>query len=160
MVIEWSNRLKSWTERQCADVRAFEAHIASDLVEVPRAAEPAVILAWSGPITDRARLEIRQVQALDYPVTMRFVLGTAMFDVSEEWIRLTGLVTLNDAREAAYSRPLGITGGVQTRRWTLRAALDPNGSPERVQCIFDLFVDRGVAASSAPFALLATGVAP
>ena len=151
--------MKTWTARECEPAAPFEFLTDSELVTVPRSAAPVLIKAWSGPITDRARLEVRQVQSADYPVTMSFVLGTALADVSEEWSRLAGTFTLGDAKDAAFTRPLGITGGVPTRRWTLRAALDPGGAIERVNCVFDLFVDRGFGAS-VPFSTLATGVTP
>lgn len=151
--------MKTWTTRECAPVSPFGFITDSDLVRVPRAAEPVLIKAWSGPITDRARLEVAQFQAQDYPLTMRVILGTALADVSEEWQRLTGTFTIGSLPDAPYARPIGVTGGVPTRRWTLRAALDPLGAIAECQCVFSLYMDMGIG-SGVPYALTATGVTP
>lgn len=99
------------------------------------------------------------MQVPDVPVTLRFELGCILGDTSESWVRLVGGVTLASALEASSWRPLGSTGGVLARRWTLAASLDPLGAVAEVQCVFEAILDRGT--SAAPFfAALATGVVP
>ena len=156
---QWSNFTRSWSRDHCADVRPFEVAVNSELVRVPRAASPVPIACWSGPLTDRARLEVRQMQVVDVPVTLFFELGCILGDTSESWVRLAGNVTFASALEASSWRPLGSTGGVLARRWTLAASLDPAGGVAEVQCVFEALLDRGTAA--APFFVgLATGVNP
>lgn len=158
-VVNWSSLQRSWTPRDCTEVRPFEVSLNTDLVRVPRGAAPVPLKSWSGPPTDRAQLLVRQIQAADFPFTIRVELGVAFGDVSEPWTRLVGGATFNNATDAAYWRAIGVTGGVLTPRWTLSASLDVLSAVEEVQCVFELFVDRGVA-PVAPFATLATGIVP
>lgn len=158
-IVNWSSFQRSWTPRECVEVRPFEIALNTDLVRVPRGKAPVPIKSWSGPPTDRAQLLIRQIQAADFPFTVRVELGVAFGDVSEPWVRLAGGAVFTNATDAAYWRPFGVTGGVLTPRWTLSASLDPLSGIESIQCVFELFVDRGVA-PVAPFTSLATGIVP
>lgn len=158
-VVQWSDFLRSWSFRDCAEVRPLSAELHSDLVTVRRAAAPTPIKCWSGPLTDRAQLQVRQIQALDFPFTLRVELGTALGDVSEPWPRLVGGRVFNDARDASQWSAFGSTAGVLTRRWTLAASLDPLSAVAEIQCVFSLLVDVGTS-PAAVSTTLATGVIP
>lgn len=117
-----------------------------------------LILSWPGPITDRARFDVLNLQVSAYPAILKIVIASQCGPQGTPWDVATATVTYANAAEAQNERPVCVVGGFPTERWALFAWLDPASVATEGKLYAALRVDRG--GTGTPYLLLATGVAP
>lgn len=117
-----------------------------------------LVTSWPGPITDRARLDVLNLQVSAYPAVLKIVLASQWAGQGTAWDLATATITYADASEAQSERPVCVVGGVPTQRWCLFAWLDPASVSTEGNLYAALRVDRG--GTGTPYVVRATGVLP
>lgn len=152
-----SNVERSWEWPEgCLPLPFGSAALSTDWKTLRRSADRVICCSWLGPVTDRARVEIATCSFALAPSAVRLVLSSTWGDPSESWDLATATVPYATVPDAAGFRPVLVTAGIPTRRWTLYAWLDAASMSEEALFRAEVIVDRG--GSGAPFIARATGV--